>query len=84
MKNIKDLLVDYTANKIRRREVSVQDIMELMNREFPEFLSQITAAYYQAGYDDASKTMKVASMEEKQFSNKKNKKRREFDERELY
>ncbi len=82
MKNIKDLLVDYTSNKIRRREVSIQDIMEVMDKEFPEFLREITRAYYQAGYDDASKPSIVEDVSGGHKFNKRNKKkdRRDGDE----
>ncbi len=82
MRNVKDLLVDYTSNKIRRREVSIQDIMEVLDREFPDFLRDITRAYYQAGYDDAIKSQKM--IEDDSKHNKKNKKRRDVNERNLY
>jgi pilus assembly protein TadC len=86
MKSVKDLLVDYTANKIRRREVAIQDIMELLDREFPEFLKQITSAYYQAGYDDAVKSSKPSDDERNEGKklNKRVKKKRSLDESELY
>lgn len=79
-------MVDYTSNKIRRREVSIQDIMELMNKEFPEFLTQITNAYYQAGYEDAVKSSKLPEHDitEGKKLNKRVKKKRNTDEPELY
>jgi hypothetical protein len=87
MKNVKDLLVDYTSIKIRRREVSIQDIMELLDKEFPEFLKQITSAYYQAGYDDALKSAKlIEPPSDGRKLNKRNKKisRRNDHESETY
>ena len=88
MKTAKELLVEYTANKIRRREVGIQDIMELLNKEFPEFLSQITSAYYQAGYDDAVKNVKSPKEEDyadgKKLNKRNKKKTRRMDESEVY
>jgi hypothetical protein len=85
MKNVKDLLVDYTANKIRRREVSIQDIMELLDREFPEFLEKITKAYYQAGYDDAVKgTITSDNSDGKKIDKRSKNKGRRINESDIY
>ena len=83
-KSIKDLLVDYTSNKIRKREVCIQDILETLNAEFPEFLQQVTHAYYQAGFEDAMKQSKVLEDKDTKSSKKKVHNKRHNYEEELY
>jgi hypothetical protein len=83
-KSIKDVLVDYTSNKIRKREVCIQDILETLNIEFPEFLQQITHAYYQAGFEDAMKQSKSVEPEVVKHTKKKHHNKRHNYEDELY
>ena len=47
----KKIIVDYTGEKIGKEEVSIEDIIDVLSEEFPEFLFAIAEENWIRGYE---------------------------------
>ncbi len=67
---LKNFLVNYVSKKLNNKEVSMEMIVEVMSKDFPEFLLVLAEENFIRGYEQA-----MIDIDEEDTS-KKNKKRK--------